>query len=166
MPWRTVEGKELAPASVLELETLMKGIFGKTRFLDLVRNFVVFEGDGSAIVKKLAGYHQFQAVKKAIDCAVRASQPEGDRRVGVVWHTQGSGKSLTMAFFAGKLIQHHALENPTRLDYLTQHTRETPPRVRSLRPELPSALDGIIFQALEKDPARRFANAREPLTPL
>ena len=113
MPWRTVDGKTVAPQGTLGLEVLLKGVFPKERLLDLARNFVVFEVDGASVVKKVAGYHQFHAVNKALDCTVRAVSPEGDKRVGVVWHTQGSGKSLTMAFYAGKVIKHPAMANPT-----------------------------------------------------
>src|SRR5262249_467772 len=113
MPWRTTDGETVAPKGSLELEVLLKGVFPKGRLLDLVRNFVVFEVDGASVVKKVAGYHQYHAVNKALDCTVRASSPEGDKRVGVIWHTQGSGKSLTMAFYAGKVIKHPAMANPT-----------------------------------------------------
>ncbi len=113
MPWRTIEGVDLAPKGALEMEVLIKGIFEKQRFLDLVQNFIVFEVDGSNIAKKMAGYHQFHAVNKAVASTVRAASPEGDKRVGVVWHTQGSGKSLTMVFYSGKIILHPAMSNPT-----------------------------------------------------
>src|SRR5690606_32500857 len=83
--------------------------------LDLVRHFIVFEVDGATIIKKLAGYHQLHAVNKALDCTLRAASPQGDRRAGVIWHTQGSGKSLTMAFYAGKLVGHAKMQNPTLL---------------------------------------------------
>ncbi len=113
MPWRTIEGVDLAPKGVLEMEVLIKGMFEKQRFLDLAQNFIVFEVDGSNIAKKMAGYHQFHAVNKAVASTVRAASPEGDKRVGVVWHTQGSGKSLTMVFYSGKIILHPAMSNPT-----------------------------------------------------
>ncbi|MGH9795168.1 MAG: type I restriction endonuclease subunit R [Candidatus Acidiferrales bacterium] len=113
MPWRTIEGTDVAPRKSLELEVLMRGALDKRRFLDLLRHFIVFEDTGKSIEKKLAGYHQFHAVNKAVECTVAAASPRGDRRVGVVWHTQGSGKSLTMAFYAGKIIQHPAMSNPT-----------------------------------------------------
>jgi len=114
LPWRTIEGEELAPASIPQLEVMVKGIFNKRRFLDLLRYFIAFEEDGGgAVTKKLAGYHQFHAVAKAVEATVKAISPSGDKRCGVVWHTQGSGKSLTMAFFAGRIIQHPAMENPT-----------------------------------------------------
>ncbi|MFO7976581.1 MAG: type I restriction endonuclease subunit R, partial [Candidatus Hydrogenedentota bacterium] len=114
MPWRTIEGEELAPPTVMELDVLVKGIFEKRRFLDLVRHFMVFEDEGGGeLLKKQAGYHQFHAVNTAVETSVEAASPEGDKRCGVVWHTQGSGKSLTMAFYAGKIILHPAMENPT-----------------------------------------------------
>jgi type I restriction enzyme R subunit len=113
MPWRTVAGDEVAPAGLLELEVLIRGVFEKRRFLDLVRHFIVFDDSGTSLAKKIAGYHQFHAVNKAVDCTIKAASPKGDRRVGVVWHTQGSGKSLTMVFYAGKIIQHPKMENPT-----------------------------------------------------
>ncbi|MEH2117245.1 type I restriction endonuclease subunit R [Nostoc sp.] len=113
MPWRTIDGKNIAPKKTAELEVLIKGIFEKHCFLDLLKHFIVFEVDGSNITKKMAGYHQFHAVNKAIERTVTATSPAGDKRVGVVWHTQGSGKSLTMAFYAGKIIQNPEMANPT-----------------------------------------------------
>ena len=113
MPWRTIAGDEVAPKGSLELEVLIRGVFDKRRFLDLVRHFVVFEDTGGSLEKKIAGYHQFHAVNKAVECTLEAAAPKGNRRVGVVWHTQGSGKSLTMVFYAGKIIQHPAMSNPT-----------------------------------------------------
>ncbi len=137
MPWRTIDGEEIAPASMTEIEALIKGVFDKRRFLDLVRYFVVFEEDEHGLpIKKLAGYHQFHAVNVAVEETLRACLPAwnadrvretrsgyfahkledgepGDRRIGVVWHTQGSGKSLTMAFYAGRIILHPQMENPT-----------------------------------------------------
>ncbi|NPV02122.1 MAG: type I restriction endonuclease subunit R [Brevinematales bacterium] len=130
-PWRTVEGETLAPSSSLQLEVLIKGLFEKERFLSFVRHFVVFEEDSAGtLIKKLAAYHQFHAVNTAVEETVRASTisnemtlhktslkgkdaKPGDRRIGVIWHTQGSGKSLTMAFYAGCLILNPAMENPT-----------------------------------------------------
>ena len=113
MPWRTIDGNAIVPKGTPELEVLLKGVFARDRFLDLVRNFIVFEADGASVVKKLAGYHQFHAVNKAVACTIEAASPAGDKRVGVIWHTQGSGKSLTMAFYAGKIIRNPAMQNPT-----------------------------------------------------
>lgn len=111
--WCTIDGETLSGPHDLELEFLLKGAFAPHRFLDLIRSFTVFEIDGAKIVKKMAAYHQYHAVNKAVDATIQASRPDGDRKVGVVWHTQGSGKSLSMLFYAGKIIQQPALENPT-----------------------------------------------------
>src|SRR5438874_13701726 len=104
LPWRTIEGDEPAAPTENSLEVLARGVFEKRRFLDLIRHFVVFEDDAGHIAKKIAAYHQFHATRKAVEATLRAAAAEGDRRAGVVWHTQGSGKSLTMTFYAGKLI--------------------------------------------------------------
>jgi len=135
-PWRTISGEDLASAHLPELQVVCQGLFDPVRFLSMVRDFLVFEDDGSGrLVKKMAGYHQFHAVQVAVAETLRAAEyvtagmetPEGgayvtrrqkdgrpgDRRVGVVWHTQGSGKSLTMAFYAGRIIREPAMKNPT-----------------------------------------------------
>ena len=169
VPWRTIEGEEEAPMRP-PIEVLTKGVFRKDHLLDLVSHFVVFEGetDGS-LVKKLAGYHQFHAVNKALDTTIAASRPTGDRRIGVVWHTQGSGKSLTMVFYAGKVILHPAMENPT-LVVLTDRNdldgqlfgtfsrchevlRQTPVQAetrRRLRELLRVASGGVVFTTIQK----------------
>ncbi len=113
MPWRTVDGETEAGRAHAELETVIKGVFDQRRLLDLVKDFIVFGDTGSDVIKILAGYHQFHAVRHAVDRTLRATGPEGDRRVGVIWHTQGSGKSLLMAFYAGQIIKHPDMENPT-----------------------------------------------------
>jgi len=135
-PWRTIAGERLADSHVPELQVVIEGVFAPRRFLDLVRDFLVFEDDGSGrLIKKMAGYHQFHAVQVAVGETLRAAElartdhvaeaggryeagrkpggKPGDRRIGVVWHTQGSGKSLTMAFYAGRIIREPAMENPT-----------------------------------------------------
>ena len=137
-PWKTISGNELAPASLPQLEVLIKGAFDRRRILDLLRHFTVFEEDAGSVVKKIAGYHQFHAVNAAVEETLRAlgrpwreaaligeglgvyragggAGKDGDRRIGIVWHTQGSGKSLTMAFYAGRIVSHPAMENPTLL---------------------------------------------------
>ena len=99
-PWRTIAGERLADAQLPELQVVSEGLCAPRRFLDLVRDFVVFEDEGDGkLIKKMAGY--------------KPGGKPGDRRVGVVWHTQGSGKSLTMAFYAGRIIREPAMENPT-----------------------------------------------------
>jgi type I restriction enzyme, R subunit len=114
MPWRTIAGEELADPRLPQLQVLVQGIFEKRRFLHLIRHFIVFEDvtDGM-LVKKMAGYHQYHAVNLALQSTLKAATAGGDKRVGVVWHTQGSGKSLTMAFYAGRVVLHPEMENPT-----------------------------------------------------
>ncbi len=140
-PWRTVAGESLADADAPELQVLLEGVCDPHRLLGMLRDFIVFEDDGGGPVKKMAGYHQFHAVRVAVQETLRAAdlqqadlqqserqiseergrygsgqspggQP-GDRRIGVVWHTQGAGKSLSMAFYAGAVARHPAMENPT-----------------------------------------------------
>jgi len=110
MMWRTIDG-EVAPASWPQLEVLIKGMFEKRRLLDIIKHFVLFQTDGEQLYKILAGYHQYHAVNKAIASTERATMEEGDRKIGVIWHTQGSGKSLSMVFYAGKLVL--TFDNPT-----------------------------------------------------
>ena len=130
-PWRTIGGERLADPHMPQLQVVLEGVCAPGRFLSLVRDFIVFEDDGSgALVKKMAGYHQFHAVEEAVAETLRAAErlnekagcqepgrksggALGDRRIGVVWHTQGSGKSLTMAFYAGRIIREPSMANPT-----------------------------------------------------
>ena len=203
MTWRTITGKELVPPGSLQLETMLKGVFDKHRLLDLVRNFIVFEDDGEKVIKKLAGYHQFHAVNKAVETTLRAAgvaanqlprssrreeahsnsaaesqslvtsaatiKDIGDRRAGVIWHTQGSGKSLSMVFYAGKIVQHPAMENPTIVvltdrndlddqlfdtfsfckELLRQVPRQTESR-ENLRELLNVASGGVVFTTIQK----------------
>lgn len=107
--WKSVDGNNVSPTN--DLDILIKGMFTKDRFLDIIKNFIVFMPMGKESVKVLAGYHQYFATNKAVAATLLASSPTGDRRCGVVWHTQGSGKSLSMTFYAGKIIQ--ILNNPT-----------------------------------------------------
>jgi type I restriction enzyme R subunit len=112
--WRTIEGENhLDPlGNHRDLETLVRGIFDQGRLLEFVRSFCLFEEDGQ-IIKKIAAYHQFHAVRAAVESVVKASRPDGDKKGGVVWHTQGAGKSIEMACLAGKLLTDPRLENPT-----------------------------------------------------
>ena len=192
MPWKTIAGDRLADGHDLELEVLLRGVFDKRRFLDLVRYFIVFEDEGHGQpVKKMAGYHQFHAVNMAIEQTVRAAMEKGgriaesrghyfthpprdakpgDHRIGVVWHTQGSGKSLTMVFYAGRIVLHPAMENPTIVAITDRNDlddqlfgtfsrckdllRQTPVQAES-RDDLAdklrkSASGGIIFTTIQK----------------
>lgn len=113
MPWRTTDGDEIAPRGTPELSTLIEGVFEHKRLLQLIRDFTVFSEGGSGLAKIIAGYHQFHAVNRAVACTIRATSPGGDKKVGVIWHTQGSGKSLLMAFYAGQLVRRPEMANPT-----------------------------------------------------
>lgn len=113
MAWRTIDGQALDPLGQFqELQTLVRGLLAPEYLLDYLRYFVLFEDDGK-LVKKIAGYHQFHAVRAAIEQVVQASRPGGTHKGGVVWHTQGSGKSITMTCFAARVMQETAMENPT-----------------------------------------------------
>lgn len=113
MQWRTIDGVTLDPLGQFnELETLVRGVLAPAYLLDYLRFFVLFEDDGK-LVKKIAGYHQFHAVRAAIQQVAVSSRPGGNHKGGVVWHTQGSGKSITMTCFAARVMQEAAMENPT-----------------------------------------------------
>jgi type I restriction enzyme R subunit len=113
-PWRTIDGSDLDDTGRSELEVMIRGVFTPERFLDLIVDYIAFEViDGVVKSKKLAGYHQFHAVRKALTSTVDAAGVGGHRKGGVIWHTQGSGKSLTMLFFVRQLQLAKALKNPT-----------------------------------------------------
>ena len=192
-PWRTIAGETLAGPHMTELQVMLEGVFERGRFLALVRDFVVFDDDGSgALVKKMAGYHQFHAVRVAVDETLRAAKLQradtrvgeeqgryesgrrpggepGDRRIGVVWHTQGAGKSLTMAFYTGAIVREPAMENPTVVvltdrndldDQLfgtfsrCQDLLRQPPAQAESRADLRSKLSvnagGVVFTTIQK----------------
>ena len=192
-PWRTVTGETLADPHMIELQVMLEGVFTPARFLAFLRDFIVFEDGGSgALIKKMAGYHQFHAVRVAVDETLRAAKLQrakagvaeengryeagrkpggdpGDRRIGVVWHTQGSGKSLTMAFYAGAVIREPAMVNPTVVvltdrndldDQLfgtfsrCQDLLRQPPTQADSRADLRSKLSvnagGVVFTTIQK----------------
>ena len=111
-PWKTIEGRTVITDKT-QLEVLIRGVFEPKHFLDLVRNFIVFSDEPSGLVKRVAKYHQYWAVNAALESTIEASRPDGDRRGGVIWHTQGSGKSLEMLFYAAKAMRNEKLANPT-----------------------------------------------------
>jgi type I restriction enzyme R subunit len=197
MPWRTTDGRDIAPKGSPELGVLIEGVFDKRRFLELLRDFTVFGDTGSGIVKIIAGYHQFHAAKRAVTATLRAmprlpsratnagpglrenprdyrlpaaeDHPPGDKRIGIIWHTQGSGKSLVMAFYAGQLIQRPELENPTIVVITDRNDlddqlfgtfamcrdliRQTPVQADSredLQRKLDRASGGVIFTTIQK----------------
>ena len=192
-PWRTVSGETLADAHLPQLRVMLGGVCEPRRFLALVRDFIVFEDDGSGVLaKKMAGYHQFHAVQVAVAETLRAAELKqaveqvvdpagvyesgrkpggdpGDRRIGVVWHTQGSGKSLSMAFYAGRIIREPAMANPTvvvltdrnDLDdqlfgtFVRCHEllRQPPVQAESradLRAKLAVDVGGVVFTTIQK----------------
>ncbi|NPV81813.1 MAG: type I restriction endonuclease subunit R [Firmicutes bacterium] len=193
LPWRTIEGGELAAETLSQLEVLLKGVFDRRRFLDLIHYFIVFEDmGGGVLVKKMAGYHQYHAVNVALAETIRAcatSSPPwlgyeeegtyfvkgqrdakpGDQRIGVIWHTQGSGKSLTMAFYAGRVILEPAMKNPTLVIITDRNDlddqlfgtfsrchellRQEPVQAESrahLRDLLRTASGGVVFTTVQK----------------
>ena len=170
MAWRTIDGVTLDPLGTFqELQTLVRGVLAPQYLLDYIRYFVLFEDDGT-LVKKIAGYHQFHAVRAAIQQVVSASRPGASRKGGVVWHTQGSGKSITMTCFAARVMQEPAMENPTivvitdRNDLdgqlfgvfsLAQDLLREQPVQALTRPDLRAKLGnrpsgGIIFATIQK----------------
>ncbi len=202
-PWRTITGEGSAAPHLTELQVILEGVFEPSRFLSMIRDFVVFDDDGSgALVKKMAGYHQFHAVRVAVNETLRAAKLQraevrvaeaggryeagrkpggelGDRRIGVVWHTQGSGKSLTMAFYAGAIIREPVMENPTVVvltdrndldDQLfgtfsrCQDLLRQPPTQAENRADLRSKLSvnagGVVFTTIQKF----FPEAKGPST--
>jgi len=192
-PWRTIAGEGLADSHMPELQVMLQGVFDRRRLLNLLRHFIVFEDDGGGkLAKKMAGYHQFHAVNVAVDETLRAAVLQedasraaetagryeagrqkggnpGDRRIGVVWHTQGSGKSLTMVFYAGRLIREPRMSNPT-LVVLTDRNdlddqlfgtfsrcldllRQPPVQAESradLRKKLSVEAGGVVFTTIHK----------------
>ena len=191
-PWKTIDGRDVVtnrPA----LEVLIKGVFAPERFLDILRNFVVFsdepiadEGSGQrrrALIKRVAKYHQYWAVNAAVESTIRASSPDGDRRGGVVWHTQGSGKSFEMVFYAAKLMRDPRMANPT-LVFITDRNDlddqlfgevfaparilpETPVQAEGrddLRSLLTRASGGIIFTTIHKFAPGEDGDANPVLT--
>ncbi|MBD3654675.1 type I restriction endonuclease subunit R [Kangiella sp.] len=204
MAWKSADGKEEASHLVSQMETLINGMLNKETLLDLIRHFIVFEKSKKedaktgvttiSTIKKLAAYHQYYAVNRAVESAMRATgytaeketptnmvmespesyglpgvkkQPKGDRKGGVVWHTQGSGKSLSMVFFTGKIVL--ALDNPTVVvitdrndldDQLfdtfassAQLLRQEPKQIENrndLKEKLKVASGGVIFTTIQK----------------
>ncbi|HAO35839.1 MULTISPECIES: type I restriction endonuclease subunit R [unclassified Hyphomonas] len=169
MPWRTVTGEDYAPPGTPEQDTLLRGVFDRRVFLDLIRDFTVFGTGDQGLFKIVAGYHQYHGAKKAVRETIEAVKPGGDRKIGVIWHTQGSGKSFLMAFFAGLAVKARDLENPTLLVLTDRNDlddqlfgtfslcsdliRQAPKQATS-REDLKSLLDtsagGVIFSTVQK----------------
>ena len=184
-PWKTMDYQEPGAANLPELQTMLEGVCDRSNFLTLIKDFIVFDDDGSGkLIKKTGGYHQFHAVQAAVEETFRAAQLQreaankatgrrggarGDRRIGVVWHNQGSGKSLTMAFYAGALARHPDMDNPTIVvltdrndldDQLfgtfsrcSELLRQDPAQAESradLRQKLSVNVGGVVFTTIQK----------------
>lgn len=169
MPWRTTDGAAVAPKGAPEMSVLVEGVFARDRLLAMMRDFTVFGETPGGIAKIIAGYHQFHAVRRAVASTVAASRGDGDRKAGVIWHTQGSGKSLLMAFYAGQLVREPAMENPTIVVITDRNDlddqlfgtfamcrdliRQTPVQADSredLRSALSRASGGVVFTTIQK----------------
>ena len=183
-PWKTMQDQEPGAANLPELQVMLEGVCEQGNFLNILRDFIVFDDDGSGkLIKKIAGYHQFHAVQAAVEETLRATELQeivsrtatrhggapGDRRIGVVWHNQGSGKSLTMAFYAGAVIRDPAMNNPT-IVVLTDRNdlddqlfgtfsrcrdllRQDPTQAESradLRNKLSVNVGGVVFTTIQK----------------
>ncbi|WP_137910843.1 type I restriction endonuclease subunit R [Ralstonia sp. 3PA37C10] len=170
LAWRTIDGRETDPLGAMhELETLTRGLFRRDYLLEYLHHFILFEDDGQ-LVKKVAAYHQFHAVRAVVQSVLQASAPGGSRKGGVVWHTQGAGKSIEMTCVAGALMAHEGMGNPTLVVVTDRNDldnqlfgvfagarellRETPvqadtrPELRRLLANRPSG--GIIFTTIQK----------------
>jgi type I restriction enzyme R subunit len=181
-PWKTIDGRDVV-TDLPALEVLIKGVFDPTRFLDIVESFVVFSDESQGLVKRVAKYHQYWAVNAAVESTVEAAGPEGDRRGGVVWHTQGSGKSIEMLLYASKVMRDPRMGNPT-LVFLTDRNDlddqlfgevfapaeilpERPVQASSraeLRTLLRRASGGIVFTTLQKFAPEQTGDANPVLT--
>lgn len=191
-PWKTIDGRELI-SGVPALEVLIKGVYEQSRFLDIIKNFIVFSEETvtdnksgqktTVLIKRVAKYHQYWAVNSAVESTVEAAGPDGDRRGGVVWHTQGSGKSIEMLLYAAKVMRDERMSNPT-LVFLTDRNDlddqlfgevfapadilpEKPAQADSradLRTLLRRASGGIIFTTLQKFAPEQGDDANPVLT--
>ncbi|MBN2776525.1 MAG: type I restriction endonuclease subunit R [Bacteroidales bacterium] len=167
MQWKSIDGKVMAEESIPQMEVMIKGMLNTSALLELIRHFTVFETAKDSVIKKIAAYHQFYAVKKAITTTIKATSEDGDKRAGVVWHTQGSGKSLSMVFYAGKIVLE--LNNPTivvltdrndlddqlfeTFSYCSDLLRQTPVQAENrdqLKDLLSVSSGGIVFTTIQK----------------
>ena len=178
-PWKSLHGDDLQQQQELQLETLLKGLFPKKTLLNYLQNFIFHEDHNGKIVKKGAKYHQYWGIKKAVDSAVENIKPQGDGRLGVIWHTQGSGKSISMAILTGILRQMPEMKNPTILIQVdrndldqqlyenfvlckdlvghVQHSDTTD----ELRALLSTDGGGVIFTTIEKFRLKELASGKE-----
>lgn len=167
VPWKSIDGKVTADENMPQMEVVAKGMLNKKVLIDLIRHFTLFHQNKDQLIKIVPRYHQYFAVKKAVETTKVATAANGDQRAGVIWHTQGSGKSLTMVFYAGKLVL--SLNNPT-IVVLTDRNdlddqlfdtfslsqdllRQTPVQAdtrESLKKLLSVSSGGIVFTTIQK----------------
>lgn len=167
VPWKSIDGQLVADENIPQMEVMAKGMLNKEVLPDLIRHFTIFHQNKEKITKIVPRYHQYFAVNKAVEATRKATAENGDQRAGVIWHTQGSGKSLSMAFYAGKLVL--ALNNPT-LVILTDRNdlddqlfetfslsqdilRQTPAQAKNrddLKQKLSVTSGGIVFTTIQK----------------
>src|SRR5690606_27738417 len=169
MSWKTKDGETEATHLEMQMQVMFNGMLNKQTLLDLVRQFIVFEKSNAKTLKKVAAYHQYYAVNKVVETTVKASAQEGDKRGGVIWHTRGGGKSLSMVFYSGRLIIYPRMEIQTLviltdrndLDEQLHETftncqqllRQEPQKAesrRDLRNLLQVASGGIVFTTIQK----------------
>lgn len=175
LPWKTINGNEKAPKTMPQIEIMLQGMFNKNILLDIIKNFITYQSSKTKTIKLLAGYHQYHAANKAIKTTIKAVNKT--KKAGIIWHTQGSGKSLTLAFYAGKLQVEEELNNPTLIiltdrndldDQLFQTfsnitcLREKPKQANTkdeLKKLLTRSSGGIIFTTIQK-----FQETKQPLS--
>ncbi|TVX99076.1 type I restriction endonuclease subunit R [Cohnella terricola] len=176
-PWRTIKHESDKPVLEWQLETLVRGFFDRELFLDYIRFFVIYEADGEQIIKKIAGYHQFHAVREAVRATVIAARKPvkdvveesratygkevvpGCKKAGVVWHTQGSGKSISMCCYAGKLLQQSEMDNPTLV--VVTDRNDLDGQLYATFCNAQELLKQMPIQANDRDELRRLLAERE-----
>lgn len=159
MAWRTIDGETVAPISEPQLETLIKGMLDQKRLLDIIQHFILFQDNENKFVKIISGYHQYHAVNTALNKTYQATSEQGDRRIGVIWHTQGSGKSISMVFYAGKMVISKTLNNPTILVITDRNDLDDQLYQTFAKSE--SLLRSIPQQASSRTHLRELLNGRE-----
>jgi len=169
LPWKTVSNEDDKPQFDWQLKTVVQGFFNRELLLDYIRYFVLFEYDGKRLIKKIAAYHQFHAVREAVTATIVASTGKhlplrsnitpGSKKAGVVWHTQGSGKSISMCCYAGKLLQQAEMNNPTIV--VVTDRNDLDGQLYATFCQAQDLLKQTPLQANDRDELRELLNARE-----
>ncbi|MGC1039979.1 type I restriction endonuclease subunit R [Pantoea agglomerans] len=169
LPWKTLTNEDDKPLFEWQLETVIKGFFNRELLLDYIRYFILYESDGKRLIKKIAAYHQFHAVREAVAATIVASTGKyvplrsnitpGSKKAGVVWHTQGSGKSISMCCYAGKLLQQAEMNNPTIV--VVTDRNDLDGQLFATFCQAQDLLKQQPLQANDRDQLREMLNARE-----